>query len=147
MAMLTKEPDEIVAPTLIRSGSALTTAAAAGAACVGLAMWSPGDDGIPLCPTRALTGIDCPFCGGLRAVSAITKGDLLAAADHNVVVLGLMPMVLVWWALWIRADRQGKPMPRLKLAPAVWAVVLFAILAFTVVRNMPFASWLYSDLG
>ena len=138
---------EHLPPTFVRNGTALTTAAAAGAACVGLALWSPGDDGIPLCPTRALSGLDCPFCGGLRAVSSITKGDLLAAADHNIVVLGLTPLVLIWWAAWIRADRKGRPMPRIKLKPAIWAVLLVAIAVFTVARNLPFAGWLYSDVS
>jgi hypothetical protein len=37
----------------------------------------------PSCPLRALTGLLCPFCGGLRAAHALLHGRVLEAAALN----------------------------------------------------------------
>ena len=37
----------------------------------------------PSCPLRALTGLLCPFCGGLRAAHALLHGHVLEAAALN----------------------------------------------------------------
>ena len=38
------------------------------------------------CPFRALTGWECPFCGGTRLGSALLHGDVAAAFAYNPVV-------------------------------------------------------------
>ena len=61
---------------------------AGGAATVGL-LWArdPNAAGsYGYCPLRALTGLDCPFCGGLRGTYALMHGDVAAALDHNVML-------------------------------------------------------------
>jgi Protein of unknown function (DUF2752) len=35
------------------------------------------------CPIRAVSGIDCPGCGGTRALLALMRGDLPQAAREN----------------------------------------------------------------
>jgi uncharacterized protein DUF2752 len=37
----------------------------------------------PSCPLRALTGLLCPLCGGLRAAHALLHGRLFEAAALN----------------------------------------------------------------
>src|SRR5436190_2028681 len=53
----------------------------------------------PGCPFRAVTGVDCPFCGMTRATLALGAGDLRAAlALHPlapVVVLGTLALMAV----------------------------------------------------
>jgi hypothetical protein len=57
----------------------------------------------PLCPTKALTGFDCPFCGGLRAVHALAHGDIGGALNHNALVpLLVVPVLVVLWIGWLR---------------------------------------------
>ena len=51
---------------------------------------------LPVCPTKALLGIDCPGCGSLRMLYSVMHGDLLAAARFN--ALGLAALVLLMWA-------------------------------------------------
>ncbi len=57
-----------------------------GGAVLGLALGT-GVVRVP-CWFRLLTGLDCPFCGGSRALGALLEGDLAGAivsgADHFV---------------------------------------------------------------
>jgi len=95
----------------------------------------------PVCPTYALTGIYCPGCGGLRAVHALTHGDLGTALARNpVVVLGL-PLAVWAYLAWARRRLLGRPATWYPSARQGWA--LFAVLAvFTVLRNLPWFTWL-----
>lgn len=109
-------------------------AAGGGAAAALDAAFDPSRRHVPLCPFRAITGWDCPFCGSLRAVSAALRGHP-AAAWHDNPLLWLALPVLIWgWARWARTGSG----PRLSRAGAVLVVALGV--AFTVVRNLPFAA-------
>ena len=84
----------------------------------------------PVCPFKALTGWNCPACGGLRMTHDILHGDLGAAVVDNVFLLVGLPMLLAWLLLrW----RTGKPLMN---TPATVVVVVAAI-AWTVTRNLP----------
>lgn len=96
-----------------------------------------------LCPTKVLTGGDCPFCGGLRATNDLTHGDVAAAASSNLLFVLSIPLLVLAWFAWVRrADRGETWHPGTR--DRVWGVVALAVLvAFTVVRNLP-GSWLAS---
>jgi hypothetical protein len=86
--------------------------AVGGAALLGVAylgVVDPNEPGhYPLCPTQALLGVDCPGCGGLRCVHALTRGDVVGALDHNALaVLVLLPLAVITWALWFRREWRG----------------------------------------
>ena len=118
----------------------------------------------PLCPTKALTGLDCPFCGGLRAIHALVHGDIASAVNHNALVaLVVVPVLLVLWVRWFvrewrgpstAADEADHGTPsRLSggVSPSVlvWSCVSL-IVVFTVVRNVgavPAFAWLGSSVG
>ncbi|HMR96270.1 MAG TPA: DUF2752 domain-containing protein [Microthrixaceae bacterium] len=125
------------------------TGAALVAGCAAIALWDPGDGGVAVCWSKALFGIDCPLCGGLRATNALTRGDWFAAADHNVLVAVGLPLLAVLWAVWLIRSIQGRPLdlPRIPRA----AVIGFGVflLAFAVVRNLDvdvtWIHWLASD--
>lgn len=118
----------------------LAVGGAIAACCVGLAIWNPGDHGMPLCPTKAVTGIDCPFCGGLRAMASLGRGNVARAADHNLLLVLIAPVAFAWWLMWLNAARIGRPAPRPNwTAPAVRrtvAALVVVTLAFTVIRNI-----------
>jgi hypothetical protein len=127
--------------TTVTAGRAMPArvAAVAVAGCVGLAAWNPGDHGVGLCPTYVLTGVDCPLCGGLRAVASLTRGHPFVAADHNLLVVVLAPLAVGWWLLWWNASRRGRPAPVPRIGRPAWIAIAVVLLVFTIVRNLSIA--------
>ena len=118
----------------------LGTAAAIGTAVLALHLRDPHQHASwGLCPFKALTGWDCPACGGLRAVNDLGNGQLLDAAHSNLLFVASLPLVLGLWLVWARRSWTGGDGPRLPSA-AVRPLVLAATaitLIFTVYRNTP----------
>ena len=86
-----------------------------------------GVTGVDLCPFHAVTGLWCPFCGGLRATAALVHGDLPAALSLNVVVPPLL-LLLALGGLRVTtvALRTGRParLPSVPLRPLYAALAL-----------------------
>jgi hypothetical protein len=96
---------------------------------------------VPLCPLHAMTGLWCPFCGGLRAIYELTRLNITSAVrDNIVVVIGLPIFALLWLEGIIRA-RAGRPR-RILPRPLVITIIV-ALAVFSIVRNLPFASMLH----
>lgn len=131
-----------------RATAPLAIAAGIGACCIGLAIWQPGDHGIPLCPTKAATGLDCPLCGGLRAVAALTHGHIGRAADHNLLVVVAAPFAVAWWIAAVIATRRGRPQPKPPWNRVATLALVVVMIAFTVARNLRIGghhNWLASE--
>ena len=84
----------------------------------------------PACPFKLLTGLNCPFCGGLRMTHDLLHGDLPAAAVDNLFLLTAVPILAIWW-LW--RNRRGRP----AFTPPVVVLISVTALVWTVVRNLP----------
>lgn len=108
-----------------------------------LALVDADSASVPLCPLKSLTGLDCPLCGGLRAVSALSHLRVSEALDHNLLFTASVPLLVAGWLYWLwsaaREDVSWQP-PR-------WAstTVLTLLVAFAVARNLPFFPWLASE--
>lgn len=91
----------------------------------------------PVCPLHATTGLDCPGCGTLRAVHALTHGHLAAAWHFNAFFVLMLP-VAAW--LGMREGKRwlaGAPDAGMIRRPAfVWAAGV-AVIAWGVARNLP----------
>lgn len=121
----------------------VTVGAVALAGVAALALVDADETAIPLCPLKAITGLDCPMCGGLRAVSALTRLDVAKAMDHNVLFTLSVPLLLLGWAAWFWSSTRSEP----RWQPPSWAMpaLLGVLLAFAVARNLPFYPWLASE--
>jgi Protein of unknown function (DUF2752) len=115
-----------------------TLAAVAGATAYVGVVDPAGRGAYPLCPSRALFGIDCPACGGLRGTHDLLRGHVGQALDHNLLLPGFLAVLGVALALWL-LPLVGRPAGALRFPR--WATVGAAALvaAFTVARNLPLA--------
>ena len=120
-----------------RLGAPLLVATTGLAACALVYAVDPSQPGrYPPCPTKVLTGLDCPFCGSLRATHELMHGNVLGAADLNATVFLVLPAVALLFLLLTRRRMRGEPWtPQVPRWAMVGAVAL--LVAFTVVRNLP----------
>ena len=126
-----------------RLAGPLGLAASLGAAALALRLRDPHQQGSwGLCPFKAITGWNCPLCGGLRAVNDLGHGRLAEAAHSNLMFVGLvLPLAVGAWALWAGrswTDRRTAPSPATVRVLSVVLGVLAVV--FTVYRNTPWGS-------
>ncbi|AFM17317.1 Protein of unknown function (DUF2752) [Mycolicibacterium chubuense NBB4] len=84
----------------------------------------------PACPFRALTGWNCPACGGLRMTHDLLHGDVAAAIVDNVFLLVGLPLLLTWVLVQWRRGKAAANTPTL-------VVIVAAAVTWTIVRNLP----------
>jgi hypothetical protein len=97
------------------------------------------------CPSKLLLGVDCPGCGGLRAVNDLTHLDLVGAASSNLLFVLSLPLIAWVFGSWVRTSWRGERYwPG--WAESRWLTVgLVSLMAvFAVVRNLPPGAWLHS---
>lgn len=87
----------------------------------------------PACFFHQLTGLNCPGCGGLRAVHHLTHGEFRAAFHSNPLLILALP-----FAGWIglRWLRPGNTIANATFTRLAWAT-LVVVLVFGVLRNLP----------
>jgi hypothetical protein len=137
-----RSPSLAVGTPLWRWGPPAAVAAAAATVVGYVGAVDPNQAGhYPTCPFLFLTGYYCPGCGSLRGIHALAHGDLMAAIDHNVLMVAALPYLVAGYLGWLR--RRGWDRPRTWLAPpwVIWAL-LVVVLAYWVLRNVPAFSWL-----
>lgn len=121
----------------------VVTAAVIGAATIALRFHDPHVRGSwGLCPFKALTGWDCPACGGLRAVNDLSRGHLDAAVHSNLAFVIAVPFLVGGWLWWVDRARRAQPVRRgghRRTSVLVIASTL-ALVLFTVWRNTPWGS-------
>lgn len=127
-----------------RAWSALAVGAVAVGSVGVLAVRDPNATGsYGFCPFRALTGWDCPFCGGLRGTYALLHGDVPAALDHNILLPGLLVAIAVIGWRWWRGSMPS--WPTASRGTRFWVVAPIVLLCvFWVARNLPMLSYLRS---
>lgn len=92
------------------------------------------------CPFRLITGWDCPFCGGSRALGDLLRGDLPAAFGHNAYALVVLLPVAAAVAAGMRRQELGAAerwWPSGQLGRACSLALLTATAAWCAVRNLP----------
>lgn len=97
--------------------------------------------GIP-CPIHAVTGLYCPGCGVSRMSLALLRLDVTEAASWNIGVMVALPfaaVVFVYQA--VRYVKTGDARMRRWQDVLIWVMIGW-LLVFTVLRNLPWFSFL-----
>jgi hypothetical protein len=129
------------------SGSPMWVAPAALFACMGAAVGYTyladptvvGADDAPTCLLKYTTGFVCPGCGGTRAAWYLLHGDLPAAARHHFLFVFSLPFLAYLFVAWAGNQAFGWRLPELRISSRVIAGFLGVWLAFSVLRNLPWA--------
>ncbi len=116
----------------VRLIAGLGSGVAAAAALTYVGLFDPHRPGslFPPCMFKAVTGWNCPGCGGLRMTHDLLHGDLSAAVVDNVFLLVGLPLLGLWTLYRVRSGLRP-------FTPAVVAVIAGLALVWTVVRNLP----------
>ena len=126
---------------LLSLGAPLLVAASTTLVCAATWVADPTTPGgpSPVCPTKALLGIDCPGCGSARMLYSLLHGNVVAAARFN--ALGLVTLVLLVWAYaaWTYGRMTGRRVRGWQHQRWAAMVTLVLVAAWFVVRNLPFA--------
>lgn len=70
----------------------------------------------PGCTFRRLTGLECPGCGGTRALRALISGEVWTALCYNPFIIAALPILLTEyirsWRICFRPQTAAKPRSR-----------------------------------
>ena len=107
-----------------------------------LYFFNPSTHGFyPVCEFHALTGLNCPGCGGTRAAYQLLHGHLRRALQDNALFI-LTLAALIGQSAWLVLRKIRKqPVAWVVSAKILWAF-LVVTLVFTVLRNLPAFAWL-----
>jgi hypothetical protein len=94
---------------------------------------------LPVCPTKALLGIDCPGCGSLRMLYSLMHGNLLAAARFNALALAAVGLLVWAYLAWTYGRVAGRRVTSWQHHRWSAAVTLVLVVGWFVLRNIPFA--------
>jgi hypothetical protein len=90
----------------------------------------------PWCPVHALSGLQCPGCGGMRAVAALLAGGWGEAARQNALIVVLAPFALVFAAMQAYSAVRWNRWHNLRVSPLAITGLLAMAGLFAVVRNI-----------
>jgi hypothetical protein len=108
---------------------------------------APNNHVFPLCPLKWITGWDCPFCGGLRSVHALTHGHVVEAIHHNALFVAAAPFLVAGWALWFARSLGWRHAPRWVWPRWATTAAVVVLAAFMLARNLPYPAvhWMFSS--
>ncbi|GAA2217174.1 DUF2752 domain-containing protein [Micromonospora olivasterospora] len=96
-------------------------------------------DAAPTCLLKLTTGLDCPGCGGTRALWYVLHGDVPAAARHHFLFVFALPFLAYLFVAWAGRQAFGWRLPQPQVGSKAIGVFLAAWLVFSVARNLPWA--------
>jgi hypothetical protein len=92
----------------------------------------------PRCIFHALTGLQCPGCGGTRALHELLHFHVAAAWGYNAMITVLAPLAFAWFVAWYRSMVWGPRMPVFRFPRAAMVGAYFVVLLFGIARNVAF---------
>lgn len=90
----------------------------------------------PRCLFHALTGLQCPGCGGLRAVHQLLHGNVSAAWHFNALLVLMLPIVIGIAGVFIARAALGRPLTPPFQSPIWLRILIILAVAFAIGRNL-----------
>jgi hypothetical protein len=94
------------------------------------------------CWLHAGTGLYCPFCGSLRAVAALSRGDVLVALHDNAPVMLLLGVATLFWGRRVLYALAGTVVDQPRTGGRVNVALAAFFLVFMIYRNTGYGAWL-----
>jgi Protein of unknown function (DUF2752) len=117
---------------------------ALGGGAVMLYRFDPAQHGFyPVCLFHRVTGLQCPGCGAQRALYQLAHGHVLAALHFNPLLIVTLPFLVFTGARMVVSEIAGKPMAAIPMRAFWLRLIIGAIIAFTILRNIPIAPFTY----
>lgn len=99
-------------------------------------MFDPSDAGFfPPCPSKWLTGYDCPGCGTQRALHAFLHGDMAGVIHYNAMLVVGVPLVLTIFASNMLRERYPR-FHRFMNSNLIIALAAVITVFWTIYRNL-----------
>ena len=97
----------------------------------------------PLCVFHRLTGLNCPGCGALRGLHELLHGNYATALRDNPLVMLSLPVVAFYLARYFSRWLAGQPVRLPEVRPLGIMIFVGVLILFTILRNLPFAPFVY----
>ena len=132
------QPPVIAAPAAVGMRWVWLLSAMGLAGLVVLYFFNPAEHAFyPACQFYKLTHLHCPGCGCLRALHQLTHGHIAAAFHSNPLLIVSLP-----WLAWLGISRfQNRSGNALAIQPAAAWTIFAIVIAFGILRNLPFAAF------
>ena len=93
----------------------------------------------PICVFHALTGWQCPGCGGTRALYQLLHLHVGEALHYNALVTVIAPLALTWFVFWYASVVFRGYSPGLRVSRPVTVCLYLVVLFFAAARNGVFS--------
>jgi hypothetical protein len=94
----------------------------------------------PVCPVYFVLHLQCPGCGGMRALAALLHGHLREALHRNALITLMLPLAAGYGGVLYWRFLQRKALGWPQAPPAAIYAGLAIAAVFTIERNLP-APW------
>jgi len=91
----------------------------------------------PKCPFHYLTGLNCPGCGSLRALHALTHGRVVEALGCNPFLVVCLPLVAAGAVVRFLSGLVRNRSVELRLPEKLSLGLVVGVIVFFVARNVP----------
>jgi hypothetical protein len=109
-----------------------------------LFLFNPSQYGFyPRCALYTTTGIYCPGCGSLRAMHQLAHGHLATAMRCNPLLILSLPFAAFYFWRFFGRWMAGDPLPPLVISQGWIKLLTVVVILFTILRNIPYAPFIY----
>lgn len=98
-----------------------------------------------LCSFKAVTGLECPGCGGQRSVHFLLHGDIMQALRYNSFFVIALPFLAYFYIMFVLVYVLKKEKYLKSFVFTSWFGfgLLIVVILFFILRNIPISPFIY----